>query len=346
MGYAFISYSSVNRASADALNDLLKRNGIKSWMAPGDIPPGKAYADSITDALKQCACFVLLLTEHSQSSEWVSKELERAVSYKKPIIPVMLEDFELDGKFELYIGEYQIVSVKRIDENTAEMKRILAGIRAHTDDGSAHGRSAAQTPAASEIDELSVRVGDIVEFGRYYIDDEDELTPIHWRILRIKNGKALLVSCMALNGMPFNTDTSTALWRDCSLRKWLNGEFCETAFSEREREMLLPTSVFTEGSGKTTDSVYLLTREDSLELFHGNQDRVCIPTAYAKVCGAYPSSNPNVLEHCWWWLRTRSRNPKHGCVIGYDGSARTYAYIADDCVGVRPAITVSTELFK
>lgn len=43
MGYAFISYSSKNRTSADSLKELLKRNGISTWMAPGDIPTGDLY---------------------------------------------------------------------------------------------------------------------------------------------------------------------------------------------------------------------------------------------------------------------------------------------------------------
>ena len=122
MGYAFISYSSKNKSSADAINELFGRNGIRTWMAPGDIPAGKEYADIITEALKQCACFILILTEQSQNSQWVSKELERAVSYKKPIIPVVLEHIELEGKIELYISEYQLVALKKIDENTEEMK--------------------------------------------------------------------------------------------------------------------------------------------------------------------------------------------------------------------------------
>ena len=42
---------------------------------------------------------VLLLTEDSQNSEFVEKEVERAVTYKKIIIPIMLGNIELNSGF-------------------------------------------------------------------------------------------------------------------------------------------------------------------------------------------------------------------------------------------------------
>ena len=41
MGYAFISYSTKNQATADALKHLFDKSGINSWMAVGDIPAGR-----------------------------------------------------------------------------------------------------------------------------------------------------------------------------------------------------------------------------------------------------------------------------------------------------------------
>ncbi len=37
MGYAFISYSHVQASSAGAIKEILNKNGIRTWMAPGDI---------------------------------------------------------------------------------------------------------------------------------------------------------------------------------------------------------------------------------------------------------------------------------------------------------------------
>ncbi len=120
--YAFISYSTKNQASADTMRDLLRENGIKTWMAPGDIPAGSKYAKVINRAVKDCACFVLMLSEDAQNSVWVEKEVERAVNYRKPIIPVQIEDVVLNDEFELYISTDQVVAIQKIDIEAKEIK--------------------------------------------------------------------------------------------------------------------------------------------------------------------------------------------------------------------------------
>ena len=128
MSYAFISYSTKNQVPADSLRDLLNQNGIETWMAPGDIPVGSKYAEVINRALKECSCLVLILSNDAQNSTWVSKEVERAVNYRKPVFPVQIEDVVLNDEFELYISTDQIVAVPRIDQNLDEMKHLLSSI--------------------------------------------------------------------------------------------------------------------------------------------------------------------------------------------------------------------------
>ncbi|MCH5314758.1 MAG: TIR domain-containing protein [Eubacterium sp.] len=128
--YAFISYSSKNQNMADSTRHLMKTEGIPCWMAPYDIPAGSKYAFVINDALKNCACLVLLLTKESQNSEFVEKEVERAITYRKPIVTIQLENIKLNSGFEFYIGNQQIVAVKEINANDSDMRRALNGISA------------------------------------------------------------------------------------------------------------------------------------------------------------------------------------------------------------------------
>lgn len=132
MGYAFISYSTKNQSDADALKQLFTKKGIRTWMAPNDIPIGSKYAQVINHAIKECACFVLLLTDAAQSSPWVAKEVERAVNYGKTILPIKLENLVLNEEFEFYISTDQIVAVQKIDEDAEELKKILIGVTAFT----------------------------------------------------------------------------------------------------------------------------------------------------------------------------------------------------------------------
>lgn len=127
--YAFISYSSKNQQMADSVRLLLIDNGISCWMAPYDIPAGSKYAEVINDALEKCSCLVLLLTNASQESQFVEREVERAITYNKTIIPVQLENVSLNSGFRFYIGNSQIIAVPSIDEQTDEIQKVMSGIR-------------------------------------------------------------------------------------------------------------------------------------------------------------------------------------------------------------------------
>ena len=152
MGYVFISYSTKNQASADGLNSFLNENGIDTWMAPYDIPVGFKYAQVITEAIQDCDCLVLLLTEAAQRSNWIPREIERAVNYGKRILPIMLEPVELTGDFQLYISVNHSIIVGKIDPASAEMQKIVSSIRLQD-----------RAPRAD-----TYRVGNIVD-GKYEI---------------------------------------------------------------------------------------------------------------------------------------------------------------------------------
>lgn len=155
MGYTFISYSSKNRASADAMRDLLKSSGVDTWMAPGDIPAGSKYAQVINRAVKECACMLLMLSKDAQDSIWVAKEVERAVNYRKPIIPVQIEDVILNDEFELYISTDQVVAVQKIYKESDEIKKVLRSVIAYS---GVKKNDSADTVQASEPTALCVLV--------------------------------------------------------------------------------------------------------------------------------------------------------------------------------------------
>lgn len=126
--YVFISYSTQNQAAADAMREFLRKNGVRVWMAPMDIPAGRKYAQVISQAIKGCSGVVLMLSNYAQNSIWVSKEIERAIHYRKLILPVKLENVVLNDEFELYISTDQIVAVPKIDENSEELRRVLSSV--------------------------------------------------------------------------------------------------------------------------------------------------------------------------------------------------------------------------
>lgn len=133
MGYAFISYSTKNRESADFIRYYFNKNGIEVWMAPYNIPAGSKYAAVITQAIRDCSCFVLLLSNASQESVAVDSEVElAALTFKKPFITVELEKVTLNDAFTFYIHNKQIIPLYSINESSYELQQILNAVRGYT----------------------------------------------------------------------------------------------------------------------------------------------------------------------------------------------------------------------
>ncbi len=145
MGYVFISYSSADKDAAEAVRASLLSRNIKLWMAPYDIPAGQRYAAVITNAIKECECLLLLLSNQSQASTWVDKELERALTYRKPVFPMRIDRCELAGSFEFYLGNQQIVDVDSIENGDAGFEKIISALTPYAFSAAASPQPAVQT---------------------------------------------------------------------------------------------------------------------------------------------------------------------------------------------------------
>lgn len=105
----FISYSSKDRAFVDGVVDRLEEMGIYCWKAPGQIPAGSSYAREIPKAIRECEVFLLFLSARSQESIWVEKETDSAISERKNIIPLQLDDAPLNETFRFYLNNVQMI---------------------------------------------------------------------------------------------------------------------------------------------------------------------------------------------------------------------------------------------
>ena len=103
----FISYSSKEYDKANALKQVLEANEISCWMAPQSIPSGSDYSREIPKAIKSCEIFLLILSEASQVSRWVPKELDNAINEGKIIIPFHTDESNLTEGFNFMLSNVQ-----------------------------------------------------------------------------------------------------------------------------------------------------------------------------------------------------------------------------------------------
>ncbi len=100
----FLSYSSADRVTADAVVNGLEAQGVRCWMAPRDIPAGTEYGQEIIEAVKGCRLCVVIFSASANASPHVRREVERAVSAGKHLVPFRIEDLAPAGAMEYALG--------------------------------------------------------------------------------------------------------------------------------------------------------------------------------------------------------------------------------------------------
>jgi adenylate cyclase len=100
----FLSHAAADRAAALAVLDGLERAGIRCWIAPRDVPAGSEYGQQIVDAVKGCRVFVVIFSSSANSSPHVRREVERAVSCDRSIVPFRIENIAPTGAMEYCLG--------------------------------------------------------------------------------------------------------------------------------------------------------------------------------------------------------------------------------------------------
>ena len=113
---------------ATLVKNVLTDNGIPCWMAPDSIPIGSSYASEIKVAIENCTVFVLVLSEKAQSSAYVEKELDSAITGHKIVYPFMIENCKLNDAFDFYLSNVQRHNA--FESKSAAMEKMVREIKA------------------------------------------------------------------------------------------------------------------------------------------------------------------------------------------------------------------------
>ena len=168
----------------------------------------------------------------------------------------------------------------------------------------------------------NAKVGDEIYFG---ISNGQKLW---WRIIKLQDGKALVLSKCIVCKMPYNQFRNCVTWEKCTLRNWLNSDFIEGTFTQAERA-IIQTSELTNGSNPeyktpggvtTTDKVFLLS-----------------------IYEAWKYDQERAIGSCWW-LRSPGNNQDNAVYVFENGQINSYGTnITDYEVGVRPAMWIQLD---
>lgn len=188
--------------------------------------------------------------------------------------------------------------------------------------------------------------GDTVFFGEYEQDKDisNGKEDIAWLVLAKENNKIFVISEKALDCQPYNIEQyANVTWETCTLRKWLNTDFINSAFSSDEKAKISTVTVSADKNPKygtdpgnaTQDQVFLLSITEANKYFDYDNIKTCRLTDYAAA---------KTSTGWYWWLRSPGDYHNLAAYVNFDGSVSNNGYIvSNSSVAVRPAMWISLE---
>lgn len=195
----------------------------------------------------------------------------------------------------------------------------------------------------------AVKPGDSYLFGSY-INYHGNVKPIEWIVLSVGAERMLLLSKYVLENTAYHHERAPITWERSDLRRWLNHDFLNMAFTQAEQGRILSTTVINEnnteygtlGGNTTTDKLFCL----SISEYRGLRSEYQIAPEYDRSGNVSGHHDIPRDDKPAWWLRTpggdkwadeRGKESVHACYV-YDRSVRSWD--VNDRYGIRPAMWI------
>lgn len=147
-----ISYAREDKDIADRICAYLEISGVDCWIAPRDILPGSDWSEAIVKGLETVSVVVLVFSASTNASKHVPREVERADSKNKTLIPFMIDDVAPKENLEYYLGPTQSIQAFGGSVETY-FPDLLAAVRTFLDRAGTARAAAPTTLAPARGDE-------------------------------------------------------------------------------------------------------------------------------------------------------------------------------------------------
>ena len=248
-------------------------------------------------------------------------------------------------------------------------------------DGNGNGEDGGEERSNIAGDFIYTNAEGYVEFGSYEQDGDESNgpEPIEWRIIDQNENGTLLLSRYVLDGAQYNDERTDVTWATSSYRKWLNSDFYNLAFNQKEQAWINTVTLVNEdnplfgtpGGEDTNDRVFVLSLSELHHYFyfdswdaendsgycssliargtthavHGGVALGVITEGYYNrtLAGKNYGLGCIGMEGSNWWIRNVGGESTLACYVNSDGStgARGSNSVVTYTHGVRPAIYIN-----
>ena len=116
--YVFISYAHKDASIVLPCVEAMKKNNINLWFDEG-IQAGSEWPEYIAEKVMSCTKFVLFVSRAYLESQNCKRELNFAISQKKDVLSVFIEEVNLSPGMEMQLGTYQAIFKNRFTNDNA-----------------------------------------------------------------------------------------------------------------------------------------------------------------------------------------------------------------------------------
>lgn len=113
--YVFVSYAHADSEIVLPIIKAMEEYGINVWY-DGGIQAGTEWPEYIAEKVISCTKFLLFVSESYLSSQNCKREINFAISRKKEILSVYLENVKLSPGMEMQLGTYQALFMNRFND--------------------------------------------------------------------------------------------------------------------------------------------------------------------------------------------------------------------------------------
>lgn len=184
---------------------------------------------------------------------------------------------------------------------------------------------------------------------------------IEWEILKEEDGKKLIITTLALDSQDFMPSRErqrfdhnggygfASSWSLSNIRKFLNEDFYNMAFSDLEKQKILTTEVdnsvdstgvndYNIAGDPTYDKLFLLSYKEVTTYFESDSDRLAYGSDYAKSQGLVTSRN----DKCSWYLRSAYDHDQVRYVNSYSKDNLSYNETGINSIGIRVSCYINS----
>jgi hypothetical protein len=116
--FFFAAYARRDLVQVQPIFDMIEAEGHLMWIDRINLEPGGVWTADIVAAIRGAREMLVFCSAHSYGSRDIHREIAAAARFRKPILPILLDDTPMPDNFSYYLSVHQAINLADSDWRT------------------------------------------------------------------------------------------------------------------------------------------------------------------------------------------------------------------------------------